>query len=88
MPTAEIAALDVQGRTAPDAVLFCWATCPMLPAALEVVRAWGFTYKTHFVWHKPRGAVGSYHKGDVGDLILAPPADPASRTCPRACRKS
>jgi N6-adenosine-specific RNA methylase IME4 len=37
---------------APDCVLFLWATAPMLPQALEVMAAWGFTYKSHIVWRK------------------------------------
>jgi N6-adenosine-specific RNA methylase IME4 len=32
-----------------------WTTWPLLPEALEVVRAWGFTYKTcGFLWAKDR----------------------------------
>ena len=29
-----------------DCALFMWATFPMLREALEVIEAWGFTYKT------------------------------------------
>jgi hypothetical protein len=30
-----------------------WATMPMLPDALKLMREWGFKYKTAaFVWHK------------------------------------
>jgi N6-adenosine-specific RNA methylase IME4 len=43
-----------------DAVLFLWATAPMLPEALRVMTAWGFAYKTHFVWDKVRGYNGHY----------------------------
>lgn len=32
--------------------LFLWATCPMLPQALEVMKAWGFEYKSQMVWRK------------------------------------
>jgi N6-adenosine-specific RNA methylase IME4 len=50
MPTEEIKAFRVPA--ADDCVLFLWATVPMLPQALEVMAAWGFTYKTNFVWIK------------------------------------
>ncbi len=36
-----------------DAVLFLWAVWPKLPLALDVMAAWGFTYKTvGFLWVK------------------------------------
>ena len=39
------------------AVLLLWATKPMLPRALEVTGAWGFTYKTiGFTWTKTTAA--------------------------------
>lgn len=49
----DIKALPVAGWAAPDAVLLLWATDPLLPRALEVMAAWGFTYKTvGFYWAK------------------------------------
>ncbi|MFO1074849.1 MAG: MT-A70 family methyltransferase [Geminicoccaceae bacterium] len=49
----EIMALPVAEWAAPDCVLLMWTTDPMLPQALEVLRAWGFTYKTvGFYWVK------------------------------------
>jgi N6-adenosine-specific RNA methylase IME4 len=49
----EIKALPVAAWAAPDAVLLLWATDPLLPRALEVIEAWGFTYKTvGFYWVK------------------------------------
>lgn len=35
-----------------SAVLFLWATTPMLPEALSVMEAWGFKYKTLHTWVK------------------------------------
>lgn len=35
-----------------NAVLFMWATNPLLEDALRVVNAWGFQYKTNMVWVK------------------------------------
>lgn len=61
MPTADICAMDVKGMAADHAVLFLWGTAPMLPDALEVIKAWGFTYKQHFVWYKGRRNLGHYH---------------------------
>lgn len=71
MPTSEICALDVRSLAADDAVLFCWATFPLLTDALEVVRAWGFKYKTAFVWAKGRTNFGHYHTADAELLLVA-----------------
>lgn len=53
MPLADICALDVPATK--DAVLFLWATSPLLPEAFEVICAWGFTYKASMVWDKSHG---------------------------------
>jgi N6-adenosine-specific RNA methylase IME4 len=71
MTCDELARLDVGALAADDAVLFCWATFPTLPDALAVVAAWGFQYKTAFVWAKPRGSFGHYHKADAEMLLVA-----------------
>ena len=53
MTLEDIKALPVTGLAGKDCVLFLWATCPMLPEALDVIRAWGFTFKTvAFTWIK------------------------------------
>lgn len=53
MPLDEIAALPVADLAAEDCALFMWATWPMLPEALRLIEAWGFTYKTcGFDWMK------------------------------------
>lgn len=61
MSLEQICALDVKSLADRDAVLFMWATFPLLPDALEVVAAWGFKYKTAFVWDKRRSNFGHYH---------------------------
>lgn len=45
--------LNVNNIADKDSVLFIWAVSPLLPDAFEVMRAWGFKYKTvAFVWSK------------------------------------
>lgn len=70
MSVEELSALDVGGLAATDAVLFCWATFPLLPDALAVVKAWGFTYKTAFVWAKGRANFGHYHDASAELLLV------------------
>jgi N6-adenosine-specific RNA methylase IME4 len=36
----------------PDSALIMWATAPMLPQALETMKAWGFVFKTAGAWGK------------------------------------
>ena len=53
MVLEDIQALPVGELADKDCVLFMWATLPMLQEALQVIKAWGFEYKTTaFVWVK------------------------------------
>lgn len=53
MSMKELQALPVPSIAAPTCVLFVWATCPLLPEALDLIKTWGFRYKTVFkVWLK------------------------------------
>jgi N6-adenosine-specific RNA methylase IME4 len=48
-----IKALPVSDLAYKDCVLLLWASNPMLPHALDVMRAWGFRYSTvAFTWAK------------------------------------
>ncbi|HEY1878466.1 MAG TPA: MT-A70 family methyltransferase [Caulobacteraceae bacterium] len=67
MTVEAIAALPVPA--AEDAVLFLWATVPMLPEALAVMAAWGFAYKSHFVWVKDKVGTG-YWSRNRHELLL------------------
>lgn len=53
MALADIKALPVADLAADDCALFMWAIDSLLPEALEVMAAWGFTFKTvAFTWAK------------------------------------
>lgn len=71
MSVAELSAMDVRTLADDDAVLLCWATFPLLDDALAVVKAWGFTYKTAFVWDKQRANMGHYHTASAELLLVA-----------------
>lgn len=48
-----IKALPVAEVAAPDCILLMWVIDPMLPQAMDVLAAWGFTFKTvGFYWTK------------------------------------
>ena len=64
MSTADICALNVKDITADDCVLFMWTTDAHIPDALEVMKAWGFKYKTvAFTWVKQNKKADSYFMG-------------------------
>jgi hypothetical protein len=56
----EICAEPVPQLAADNAHLHLWTTNAFLADAFRVVRAWGFTYKSCFVWVKDRMGMGNY----------------------------
>jgi N6-adenosine-specific RNA methylase IME4 len=63
LSVAEIGALPVAQVTADPAHLYLWVPNALLPEGLEVLRAWGFEYKSNIVWHKLRKDGGSDGRG-------------------------
>jgi N6-adenosine-specific RNA methylase IME4 len=53
-----IAALPVNMLARGDAVLWLWATAPKLDVAFQVMRAWGFRYRSFGAWDKARWGTG------------------------------
>jgi N6-adenosine-specific RNA methylase IME4 len=62
---ADICSLPaVKDLAADNCALFLWAVWPELPGALEVVKAWGFEYKTcGFLWVKQNKISEGLHTG-------------------------
>jgi len=61
MSIEELCALPIAKLAQDDAVLFLWVTSPMLEDSFEVIKAWGFKYKTSFVWDKVKHNFGHYN---------------------------
>ena len=53
-----------------NAVLYLWATAPKLLLALEVMKRWGFTYKTQMVWDKQIIGPGYWFRGQHEILLV------------------
>lgn len=77
MTLHDIKNLDVQSLSEDNCVLFLWATFPRLQEALDVMKSWGFTYKTlGFSWHKTNKdgslffGVGSYAKSNCEVCLM------------------
>ena len=69
MPLDEICALPIP--SADNAVLFMWATSPMLEDSFKVINAWGFKYKSSFVWDKIAHNMGHYNSVRHEFLLIA-----------------
>lgn len=77
-PTSELGAIKsrpVGTLAAADCVLFLWATAPMLPQALEVMRFWGFAYKTQFIWDKVDEGTGYWSRNRHEILLVGTRGD-------------
>jgi len=59
-----LAALPIAELAADDCVLLLWAVDPLLDKAFELIRAWGFEYKTvGFYWVKQNNNGSSFFTG-------------------------
>lgn len=88
MPLPDIKALPVEALAAADCLLWLWAVSPMLPQALEVIAAWGFTFKTAGHWAKV-GRSGKQHFGT--GYVLRNAGEPfliATRGAPRTAKST
>lgn len=63
MPLDDIKALPVHNIAADTAHLYLWVPNALLPEGIEVMRAWGFHYKSNIVWHKVRKDGGPDGRG-------------------------
>jgi N6-adenosine-specific RNA methylase IME4 len=64
MRFVEICDLPIKNLADDNCVLFMWATYPMLPEAIHLIRQWGFAYKTvAFTWVKKNKLSDSWFWG-------------------------
>lgn len=77
MPLDDICELPIKDMAEDNAVLFLWATSPILEDAFKVIKAWGFEYKASFVWDKEKHVMGHYNSVRHEFLLLC-----VRGTCP------
>ncbi len=76
MDLPAIAALPVASVCATTAHLYLWVPNALLPEGLEILKAWGFTYKSNLIWHKirkdggPDGRGVGFYFRNVTEIIL------------------
>ena len=64
MGIEELCRIPVAAHTRKNAIMFMYVTSPFLmlnPGPREIIEAWGFEYKTSFVWDKVLGQFGHYN---------------------------
>ena len=59
----EIEAIPVASACAEAAHLYLWVPNALVQEGLDVMKSWGFTYKTNLVWHKVRKDGGPDGRG-------------------------
>jgi N6-adenosine-specific RNA methylase IME4 len=73
---SEICEIPVEMAAEDTAHLYLWVPNALLPDGLEVLKAWGFTYKSNIVWHKirkdggPDGRGVGFYFRNTTELIL------------------
>lgn len=86
MPPDAIKDLPVGQLAAPDCLLFMWSTWPHLPLAMEVIGAWGFSYKTGGAWvkrtpsGKPVFGTGYLFRSATEPFLIGTIGNPAIRS--------
>lgn len=60
---ADIKAIPVEQVAGENSHLYLWVPNALLPDGLEVMKAWGFKYKTNLIWHKIRKDGGPDGRG-------------------------
>lgn len=88
MSVEEICNLNVAEMADDDCVLFLWTTFPQLQEALQVIKAWGFQYKTvAFVWLKQNKSgkgwffgLGFWTRGNAEICLLATRGKPRRKS--------
>jgi hypothetical protein len=76
MTMAELKTLPVRHLAAPDCALVMWGVWSMLPQALDLMKAYGFTYKTGGAWAKrsPTGRKWAFGPGYIFRSAMLPRA--------------
>jgi N6-adenosine-specific RNA methylase IME4 len=71
MSLEEIKAIEIPEIAADDSILWLWTTNAHLPDAINIVKEWGFEYKTLLTWVKNRIGTGHWLRGRTEHCIMA-----------------
>jgi len=69
MSYRQLRELPVRELVADNAHLHFWVPNALLPESFDIMKAWGFQYKTNFAWVKPQIGMGNYWR-NAHELML------------------
>ena len=70
MKTEDILSMPVSKLAEKNSVLYLWTTIAHLDVGIDVLRAWGFKYKTNMVWDKQSIGMGFWFRGQHEHLLI------------------
>jgi N6-adenosine-specific RNA methylase IME4 len=70
MSVDELCDMPIRDYAAEDSHLHLWTTNAFLFDAKKVIEAWGFEYRSCFVWVKPQIGIGNYWRVSHEFLLL------------------
>lgn len=70
LPLDQIKALPVADLAEDNAHLYLWVINGAIREGIDVMEAWGFTYRSPLTWIKPRMGLGNYLRNQTEHLLL------------------
>ncbi len=70
MTLEDLKLLPIHAICAPNCVMYLWVTVPHAEEAFELLKAWGFAYKSQHVWDKGGNGSGMGHWSRVDHELL------------------
>ena len=71
MPLERIKAMPVADLCEENSHLYLWIPNGLLQEGLDVIKAWGFTFRSPIYWIKPRLSLGNYIRNASETLFFA-----------------
>jgi N6-adenosine-specific RNA methylase IME4 len=71
MTVEELCKLPIRDLCADDAHLHLWITNAFLFDAPKIFAAWGFEFKSTFIWVKPQMGIGNYWRNSHEQMLTA-----------------
>ena len=71
MPLEDIKAMPVEDLCEENAHLYLWVPNGLLQEGLDVINAWGFTFRSPIYWIKPRLGLGNYIRNASETCLFA-----------------
>lgn len=76
MTLEELKALPIHSLAEEDCILWLWVTNSFIQEGFELLKHWGFEYKTMLTWGKTQFGIGYWLRGQTEHLLLAVRGNP------------